>query len=69
VKALLFLQKKQPKNSYSLGVVAPQFSKPAISGSFLVVFFKKERLAFFGWDLGVTPGLLRFARNDECQHV
>jgi hypothetical protein len=44
-QALLFLQKKKQKNSYSLRVVAMAVSQPAFSKSFLLLFFKKEVLA------------------------
>jgi hypothetical protein len=43
---LLFLKKKKQKNFCSLGDLAPLLPRPAISKSFLVLFFKKERLAF-----------------------
>jgi hypothetical protein len=45
-KALLFLQKKKQKNSYLLEVVAPPVNKTPISKSFLLLFFKKEVLAY-----------------------
>jgi hypothetical protein len=44
-QALLYLQKKQQKNSYLLGVVAPAVQTPPISKSFLLLFFKKEALS------------------------
>jgi len=44
-QALLFLQKKKQKNSYLLGAVAPAGQAPALSKSFLLLFFKKEALA------------------------
>jgi hypothetical protein len=44
---LLFLQKKKQKNSCLLGVVAPTGPAPAMSKSFLLLFFKKGALAFF----------------------
>jgi hypothetical protein len=44
-QALLFLQKKKQKNSFSLGVVLPPVKNPPGNKSFLVLFFKKERLA------------------------
>jgi hypothetical protein len=45
-EAVLFLQKKNQKNSYLLGVVARAVLQPAVSKSFLLIFFKKEVLAF-----------------------
>jgi hypothetical protein len=44
--ALLFLQKKKQKNSYLLGVVAPALPTLPANNSFLLLFFKKEALAF-----------------------
>jgi hypothetical protein len=41
---LLFLQKKKQKNSYLLGVAALLVNEPAVSKSFLLLFFKKEVL-------------------------
>jgi UDP-GlcNAc:undecaprenyl-phosphate GlcNAc-1-phosphate transferase len=41
-QALLFLQKKQQKNSYLLGALALPEPQPPTSKSFLVLFFKKE---------------------------
>jgi hypothetical protein len=46
-QALLFLQKKKQKNSYLLGALATPLQKPPTSRSFLVLFFKKERLPSF----------------------
>jgi hypothetical protein len=43
--ALLFLQKKKQKNSWMLAVVATPVTEPAVSKSFLLLFFKKEVLA------------------------
>jgi hypothetical protein len=43
-QALLFLQKKKQKNSCFLLALAPPSPQPAVSKSFLVLFFKKERL-------------------------
>ncbi len=45
-KALLFLQKKKQKNSYLLRVVALAMQLPRVDESFLLLFFKKETLAF-----------------------
>jgi hypothetical protein len=45
-KALLFLQKKQQKNSPFPEALAPAGQQPAISKSFLLLFFKKEALSF-----------------------
>jgi hypothetical protein len=44
-KALLFLQKKKQKNSYLLRDVALAVNEPAVSKSFLLLFFKKEVLS------------------------
>jgi hypothetical protein len=44
-QALLFLQKKKQKNSFSGGVGAPAGPKPAASKSFLLLFLKKEALS------------------------
>jgi hypothetical protein len=44
-QALLFLQKKKQKNSYLLGDLAPALQTPAVSRSFLLLFFKKEVLS------------------------
>jgi hypothetical protein len=44
-QALLFLQKKQQKNSYLPRAVAPPVNAPAGPEIFLVLFFKKERLS------------------------
>jgi lysophospholipase L1-like esterase len=44
---LLFLQKKKQKNSHYLRALAPRPPKPAGNKSFLLLFFKKEVLAFF----------------------
>jgi hypothetical protein len=45
-EALLFLKKKKQKNFYLLGALAGWLPKPAVSKSFLLLFFKKEALAF-----------------------
>jgi hypothetical protein len=45
-QALLFLQKKQQKNSYLLGVLATAGQNPATNKSFLLLFFKKDALSF-----------------------
>jgi hypothetical protein len=73
-KELLFLQKKAPrlgkqKNSYERGAVAMVVPQPAVNRSFLMLFFKKEVLAFFWahsgiFGFGTKAGLLRFARHD-----
>jgi hypothetical protein len=77
-EALLFLKKKRPKNFCSWGMLRlfriGATSTVSRSEIFLVLragrlFFKRDLLAFFGWDFGVTPGLLRFARHDECCYV
>jgi len=44
-KALLFLQKKKQKNSYLRRAVATALPAPAVSKSFLLLFFKKEVIA------------------------
>jgi membrane-associated phospholipid phosphatase len=48
-KALLFLQKKKQKTAYLLGDVARPVPGPAMSRSFLLLFFKKEGLACLLW--------------------
>jgi hypothetical protein len=44
-QAVLFVQKKNQKNAYLLGAVAPKLQQPAVNKSFLLLFFKKEALA------------------------
>jgi hypothetical protein len=44
-KALLFVNKKKQKNFDLLGALAPPLPQPALSKSFLLLFFKKEALA------------------------
>jgi hypothetical protein len=44
---LLFLKKKKQKNFRLLRAFVPTVPTPAGSKSFLVLFFKKEPLAFF----------------------
>jgi hypothetical protein len=40
------LQKKQQKNSCLLGALAPAGQSPPLNKSFLLLFFKKQALAF-----------------------
>jgi hypothetical protein len=40
-----FFEKKEAKKLLLLGVVAPALPQPAISKSFLLLFFKKEVLS------------------------
>jgi hypothetical protein len=42
---MLFLQKKKQKNPYLLRAMAPAGQHPAVSKSFLLLFFKKEVLS------------------------
>ncbi len=44
-EALLFLKKKQQKNFYFPRDLVTPLQTPAVNRSFLVLFFKKERLA------------------------
>jgi hypothetical protein len=51
-KALLFLQKKKQKNSYLLRVVAAIRQRTPANKGFLLLFFKKEGLAFISMGQG-----------------
>jgi len=57
---VLFLQKKNQKNSYLLGDVAPAAEMPPANKSFLLLFFKKEVLASFS-PRGVVVTCLAFS--------